>query len=104
MVLHTYSAGCSFTPPMVDPKGIEPSNLTDANRALSQLSYEPIAEFILTQIPSVVKGLLKKFNIHEGSLRNVYGHGLLHLSKKDTTCLLLVRRTRAVPRGRRNYP
>ena len=27
---------------MVDPKGIEPSNLTDANRALSQLSYGPI--------------------------------------------------------------
>ena len=26
---------------MVDPKGIEPSNLTDANRALSQLSYGP---------------------------------------------------------------
>ena len=29
---------------MVDPKGIEPSNLTDANRALSQLSYGPIQE------------------------------------------------------------
>ena len=28
---------------MVDPKGIEPSNLTDANRALSQLSYGPIS-------------------------------------------------------------
>lgn len=27
---------------LVDPKGIEPSNLTDANRALSQLSYKPI--------------------------------------------------------------
>lgn len=27
---------------MVDLKGIEPSNLTDANRALSQLSYKPI--------------------------------------------------------------
>ena len=26
---------------LVDSKGIEPSNLTDANRALSQLSYEP---------------------------------------------------------------
>ena len=30
---------------MVDPKGIEPSNLTDANRALSQLSYGPICRF-----------------------------------------------------------
>ena len=30
---------------MVDPKGIEPSNLTDANRALSQLSYGPINPF-----------------------------------------------------------
>ena len=29
-------------PFLVDSKGIEPSNLTDANRALSQLSYEPI--------------------------------------------------------------
>ena len=28
---------------MVDLKGIEPSNLTDANRALSQLSYRPMA-------------------------------------------------------------
>ena len=27
---------------LVDPKGIEPSNLTDANRALSQLSYGPL--------------------------------------------------------------
>lgn len=27
---------------LVDLKGIEPSNLTDANRALSQLSYGPI--------------------------------------------------------------
>ena len=30
---------------MVDLKGIEPSNLTDANRALSQLSYRPICDF-----------------------------------------------------------
>ena len=28
---------------LVDPKGIEPSNLTDANRALSQLSYGPMS-------------------------------------------------------------
>ena len=27
----------------VDLKGIEPSNLTDANRALSQLSYKPLS-------------------------------------------------------------
>ncbi len=26
----------------MDLKGIEPSNLTDANRALSQLSYKPV--------------------------------------------------------------
>ena len=32
---------------MVDPKGIEPSNLTDANRALSQLSYGPKFNFPL---------------------------------------------------------
>ena len=31
---------------LVDSKGIEPSNLTDANRALSQLSYEPICNFL----------------------------------------------------------
>ena len=31
---------------MVDPKGIEPSNLTDANRALSQLSYRPIKRML----------------------------------------------------------
>ena len=38
---------------MVDLKGIEPSNLTDANRALSQLSYKPIfpqSYAIITQI------------------------------------------------------
>ena len=38
---------------MVDLKGIEPSNLTDANRALSQLSYKPIcpkSPVIITQI------------------------------------------------------
>ena len=37
---------------MVDLKGIEPSNLTDANRALSQLSYKPIhslGSVIITQ-------------------------------------------------------
>ena len=28
---------------LVDLKGIEPSNLTDANRALSQLSYKPLS-------------------------------------------------------------
>ena len=27
---------------LVDLKGIEPSNLTDANRTLSKLSYEPV--------------------------------------------------------------
>ena len=39
--------------PVVDLKGIEPSNLTDANRALSQLSYKPIcpkSPVIITQI------------------------------------------------------
>ncbi len=30
------------SPDVVDLKGIEPSNLTDANRALSQLSYKPL--------------------------------------------------------------
>ena len=29
MVLHTYSAGCSFTPPMVELRGIEP--LSESN-------------------------------------------------------------------------
>ncbi len=29
---------------LVDLKGIEPSNLTDANRALSQLSYKPLSK------------------------------------------------------------
>ena len=29
MVLHTYSAGCSFTPPMVEVRGIEP--LSESN-------------------------------------------------------------------------
>ena len=32
---------------MVDSKGIEPSNLTSANRALSQLSYEPTCNYLI---------------------------------------------------------
>ena len=35
---------------MVDLKGIEPSNLSDANRTLSQLSYRPIADSIISII------------------------------------------------------
>ena len=38
---------------LVDSKGIEPSNLTDANRALSQLSYEPIFN-LLPQLTAFV--------------------------------------------------
>ena len=34
---------------LVDLKGIEPSNLTDANRALSQLSYKPLCFFALSR-------------------------------------------------------
>ena len=37
---------------LVDLKGIEPSNLTDANRALSQLSYKPI--FFLPSLESLM--------------------------------------------------
>ena len=40
---HIVSIGVSD---VVDSKGIEPSNLTDANRALSQLSYEPKFELL----------------------------------------------------------
>ena len=39
---------------LVDLKGIEPSNLTDANRALSQLSYKPIFFSALSQEPYVL--------------------------------------------------
>ena len=41
---------------MVDLKGIEPSNLTDANRALSQLSYKPICP----KSPVIITQILKK--------------------------------------------
>ena len=41
---------------MVDLKGIEPSNLTDANRALSQLSYKPICH----KSPVIITQILKK--------------------------------------------
>ncbi len=89
---------------MVDPKGIEPSNLTDANRALSQLSYEPIAEFILTQIPAVVKGLLKIFNIPRGSAHSERVRGLPRLSTTDRANLPRSLRTRAVTRDLCKYP
>ena len=36
------SLGITGFSDFMDLKGIEPSNLTDANRALSQLSYKPI--------------------------------------------------------------
>ena len=39
---------------LVDPKGIEPSNLTDANRALSQLSYGPKFNFPLPYLWQLV--------------------------------------------------
>jgi len=32
MVLHTYSAGCSFTPPMVEPRGVEPLSESNLER------------------------------------------------------------------------
>ena len=89
---------------LVDPKGIEPSNLTDANRALSQLSYEPIAEFILTQIPSVVKRLLKFFNIRAGSARNERVRALPHLSTTDRAYLPRFHRRCAAPRDSHRYP
>ena len=48
---------------MVDPKGIEPSNLTDANRALSQLSYEPLSKPVYyTTVFAFVK---KNFSAHK---------------------------------------
>lgn len=40
---------------MVDLKGIEPSNLTDANRALSQLSYRPMEQDNYTIVFQLVK-------------------------------------------------
>ena len=51
---------------LVDLKGIEPSNLTDANRALSQLSYRPIlstAQFIIAHRTRFVKS----FSARNGS-------------------------------------
>ena len=36
------SLGITGFSDFMDLKGIEPSNLTDANRALSQLSYKPV--------------------------------------------------------------
>ena len=43
---------------MVDSKGIEPSNLTDANRALSQLSYEPIFDYTETDSFCIIAQIL----------------------------------------------
>ncbi len=41
---------------LVDPKGIEPSNLTDANRALSQLSYGPVYSRQICHITASLPG------------------------------------------------
>ena len=46
---------------LVDLKGIEPSNLTDANRALSQLSYGPKCNAYYTPSPPVCKALFHIF-------------------------------------------
>ena len=56
MVLQTYSAGCSFTPPMVDPRGVEP------------LSENP-----LIQLSTWVVGLLK-FSYETPSNRLFFGY------------------------------
>ena len=45
---------------LVDSKGIEPSNLTDANRALSQLSYEPICNSCLTDSFCIISHICEK--------------------------------------------
>ena len=45
---------------LVDSKGIEPSNLTDANRALSQLSYEPIFTCRITDSFCIIAHISKK--------------------------------------------
>ena len=44
---------------MVDLKGIEPSNLTDANRALSQLSYRPNSTAIIQTAITLYQIFLK---------------------------------------------
>ena len=45
---------------LVDSKGIEPSNLTDANRALSQLSYEPIFTCLISDSFCIIAHFSKK--------------------------------------------
>ena len=51
---------------MVDLKGIEPSNLTDANRALSQLSYKPIS-----QVPVYYSTFFEKVKKNIASLKKI---------------------------------
>ena len=54
MVLHTYSAGCSFTPPMVEPVGVEP---TSENPSL-QLSPGAVS-LLCFPLPSPADGIRK---------------------------------------------
>ena len=51
---------------LVDLKGIEPSNLTDANRALSQLSYRPIFSTTICIIAYQIR-FVKPFSARNGS-------------------------------------
>ena len=39
MVLHTYSAGCSFTPPMVEPRGVEPLSENPSKQLSTRVVY-----------------------------------------------------------------
>ena len=57
---------------MVDLKGIEPSNLTDANRALSQLSYKP--EFQLPEYYNTKNANVKKKLCCAGRKNSVIYH------------------------------
>ena len=59
--MHRHPQGCRCF--LVDSKGLDPSNLTDATRALSQLSYEPELRtlLILAQNRAVVKRFPKNF-------------------------------------------
>lgn len=41
MVLQTYSAGCSFTPPMVDAKGLEPLTSRTSSGSATSCAKRP---------------------------------------------------------------
>ena len=61
MVLQTYSAGCSFTPPMVEHRGFEPLTPTLPVLCAPNCANAPLQPYISYHIPADLSSTLPQF-------------------------------------------